>query len=230
MPRSAVSGPHADGRTGPVRAVRPARASGPAACSPRWSSPGPTAIPCLRILIETVVEHTGLPVNDPFRPGSLFSLGPPGRIEAVFASAGFGDIASSIIDAPFRLPTVDRYIAFVRIAGGPVRSLLANLSVRTARRPPGRMRRTVCGCSTGTAARVGPASLILAVGNGVTGTKAGDASGERSPTRPDRLCRPCRGIFFAAPRHGHCAVARCPDHLFSARPALGATLPRINHR
>lgn len=88
---------------------------------------GPDRNPCLRILIETVVEHTGLPVNDPFRPGSLFSLGPPGRIEAVFASAGFGDIASSIIDAPFRLPTVDRYIAFVRTAGGPVRSLLATL-------------------------------------------------------------------------------------------------------
>lgn len=124
---------------------------------------GPDRNPCLRILIETVVEHAGLQGLDPFRPGSLFSLGPPGRIEAVFASAGFADVASSVIDAPFRLPSVDRYIDFVRSAGGPVRSLLS---------PFGQDRREAAWRDAAERLRVfdrdggwvGPNSLILAVG------------------------------------------------------------------
>lgn len=87
----------------------------------------PERNPCLRIVMQTACRHAGLPPRDPFQPGSLLSLGAPGRLDALFAQAGFRDVATTALDVPFRLPSARDYLAFVRDAGSPVRQILARL-------------------------------------------------------------------------------------------------------
>jgi SAM-dependent methyltransferase len=89
---------------------------------------GPGANPCLRTVFATALRHAALPPRDPFAPGSLFSLGRPGELEALFRSGGFQDLASFSIAAPFRLASVDDYLAFLRAAAAPVRAVLLRLS------------------------------------------------------------------------------------------------------
>ncbi|HVL55997.1 MAG TPA: class I SAM-dependent methyltransferase [Burkholderiaceae bacterium] len=87
----------------------------------------PERNPCLGILMSTALEHAGLPPRDPYAPGSLMCLGRPGAIEAMFRDAGFVQVATTAIDAPFRLPTAHDYVEFVRSAATPVQAILARL-------------------------------------------------------------------------------------------------------
>ncbi|WP_372841844.1 class I SAM-dependent methyltransferase, partial [Phaeovulum sp.] len=89
---------------------------------------GPESNPCLRILMSTAMRHAGKVPSDPFRPGGLVSLGKPGLIDALFNKAGFRAVATTRIDAPFRLPATKDYMAFVRDAAGPILQILAPLS------------------------------------------------------------------------------------------------------
>ncbi|MEO6898298.1 MAG: methyltransferase domain-containing protein [Caldimonas sp.] len=88
--------------------------------------------PCIATLMATALEHAGLPPVDPNTPGGLLSLGRPGRMDALFREAGFGDVATTAIAAPFRLPSVDHYLAFVRTSGGPILQILARLAPAAA--------------------------------------------------------------------------------------------------
>lgn len=83
--------------------------------------------PCLRIVMMTAQKHAGLPPRDPFEPGGLLSLGRPGHLEQLFQAAGFRETSTFRIDAPFRLPSVDDYIVFLRAAAAPVRAILSCL-------------------------------------------------------------------------------------------------------
>ena len=65
------------------RALRP----GGGVCTMVFSRPEKN--PCLTILMSTALKHAGLPARDPFAAGGLLSLGQPGRIDALFRSAGF---------------------------------------------------------------------------------------------------------------------------------------------
>lgn len=103
------------------RALRP----GGGVCTMVFSRPEKN--PCVTILISTALKHAGLPARDPFLPGGLLSLGQPGRIDALFRSAGFDDVATTALDAVFRVPTVDRYLAFVRSSASPILEILAQL-------------------------------------------------------------------------------------------------------
>jgi len=103
------------------RALRP----GGGVCSVVFS--GPQRNPCIAILMATALRHAGLPPRDPFAPGGLFSLGRPGHLDALFLEAGFRDIATTAVDAVFRLPSVDDYIAFVRSSASPVLQVLDGL-------------------------------------------------------------------------------------------------------
>jgi hypothetical protein len=85
--------------------------------------------------MATALRHAGLAGRDPFAPGSLFSLSRPGRIDALFHEAGFRDVATTAVDAVFRMPTVDDYLAFVRSSASP-----CCRSSRARRRPPRRPR------------------------------------------------------------------------------------------
>jgi SAM-dependent methyltransferase len=88
---------------------------------------GPDVNPCLRILMSTALRHAGLPPRDPFQPGGLLGLGKPGMIEDLFGRAGFHSVATTRIEAPFRLPTTEHYLAFIRESAGPILQILASL-------------------------------------------------------------------------------------------------------
>jgi SAM-dependent methyltransferase len=87
----------------------------------------PDANPCIRILTSTALRHAGLPPRDPFVPGGLLSLGSPGHLDRLFEKAGFREVSTFRIEAPFRLQSVDDYIAFLRSAAAPAIALLSKL-------------------------------------------------------------------------------------------------------
>ena len=55
------------------------------------------------------------------------SLGRPGHIDALFTEAGFQDVATTTIDAPFVMPSVAHYLRFVRSSASPIHQILAGL-------------------------------------------------------------------------------------------------------
>ncbi|MGO4716631.1 hypothetical protein [Bradyrhizobium sp. 2TAF24] len=77
--------------------------------------------------MATAARHAGVPPRDPFAPGGLLCLGRPGHLDQMFKKAGFSDVSTFQIEAPFRLPSVDDYIAFLRAAAAPVIALLSRL-------------------------------------------------------------------------------------------------------
>jgi hypothetical protein len=79
------------------------------------------------MLMASALKHAGLPPRDPFQPGGLLSLGKPGLLEGMFRSAGFGDVATTRIDAPFRLPSARHYLDFVRASASPIQQILGRL-------------------------------------------------------------------------------------------------------
>lgn len=108
-----------------LRAMHRALRPGGGVCSMVFS--GPQANPCVAILMATAMERAGLPPRDPFQPGSLFSLGKPGVIDAMFKAAGFTDIATTRLQAPFRLSSAKDYLDFVRASASPIQQMLGRL-------------------------------------------------------------------------------------------------------
>jgi len=109
-----------------ARVLRP----GGWACSMVFS--GPERNPCLTTLMGTALRHAGLPPRDPYQPGGLLSLGRPGHVDTLFREAGLRDVATTTLDAPFELRSVDEYVDFVKDSAGPVRELLAALDASAA--------------------------------------------------------------------------------------------------
>lgn len=100
------------------------------ACTMVFSRPEKN--PCVTILMRTALEHAGLPARDPFLAGGLLSLGQPGRMDEIFRSAGFQDVATTALEAVFHLPSVDHYIAFVRRSASPILEILGRLEAPAA--------------------------------------------------------------------------------------------------
>lgn len=112
----------------PLRGLQEIRAAlkpGAACCAVVFSTP--MSNPCVTILIQTALAHAGLPPRDPYMPGGLFSLGKPGLLDALFRKAGFAEVATTRMIAPFRVPRVDDYIDFVRASASPVHMILSGL-------------------------------------------------------------------------------------------------------
>jgi SAM-dependent methyltransferase len=103
------------------RALRP----GGWICGMVFSSPERN--PCIGILMSTAFRHAGLPPRDPFQPGGLLSLGKPGLVDELFRSAGFNDVATTRMDAPFVLPSARHYLDFVRSSASPIQQILSRL-------------------------------------------------------------------------------------------------------
>ena len=139
------------------RALRPAAGL----CTMVFSRPERN--PCITILLSTALAHAGLPARDPFAPGGLLSLGQPGRIAALFTSAGFRDVATTAIDAPFRLPSVDAYLAFVRSSASPVLQILGRLDAAAADAAWDEIRERLNAFTTADG-WVGPNELLLTAG------------------------------------------------------------------
>lgn len=87
----------------------------------------PQANPCIAIMAATARRHAGLAPASPFEPGTLLSLGRPGLMAELLATAGFVQIEVRAIAAPMRLPSVRHYIDFVQSAGTPIMAMLAPL-------------------------------------------------------------------------------------------------------
>jgi hypothetical protein len=124
---------------------------------------GPEDNPCLRTVMATALRHAGLPPRDPFAPGALMSLGRPGRLDAMFEAAGFHEVATYRIEAPFRVPTVDDYVTFLRTSAAPVIAILAHLSPE-ARDAAWRDVRDQLSAYGGPAGWSGPNTLLLTAG------------------------------------------------------------------
>jgi SAM-dependent methyltransferase len=139
------------------RALRP----GGGVCTMVFSRPERN--PCLTILMSTALEHAGLPPRDPFLPGGLLSLGQPGRIDELFRSAGLRDVATTAIDAPFRVPTVDDYLAFVRSSASPILQILGRLDAVAAESAWQAMRQRLHAFTTSHGWE-GPNELLLTAG------------------------------------------------------------------
>lgn len=89
----------------------------------------PEKNPCVALLVRTALQHAGLPPRDPFHPGGLLSLGRPGLIDELFEQAGFEEVATTAIEAPFMLPSARHYLDFVRASASPIQQILSRLDV-----------------------------------------------------------------------------------------------------
>lgn len=92
----------------------------------------PQANPCVATLMSTALRYAGMPPRDPYQPGGLLSLGKPGLIDELFREAGFLEIATTKVAAPFCLPTVKDYMNFVRTSAGPVVQIVKSMDPATA--------------------------------------------------------------------------------------------------
>jgi len=139
------------------RALRP----GGTACTLVFSQP--QSNPCIGILMSTALRHAGLPPADPYRPGGLLSLGKPGLIGELFVAAGFRDVATTAVDAPFRLPSARHYLDFIRTSASPIQQILGRLPADARQRAWAEMeeRLTVFQTPDGWA---GPNELLLTAG------------------------------------------------------------------
>jgi SAM-dependent methyltransferase len=90
----------------------------------------PHANPCVSILISTAFKHAGLQAPDPYQPGGLLSIGKAGLIDELFQQAGFSLVATTRLTAPFRLPSVKHYLAFVRNSATPILQILGRLDAQ----------------------------------------------------------------------------------------------------
>lgn len=89
---------------------------------------GPAQNPLIVEQLAIAARHAGIAPPDPCQSGGLLSLGDPLQLTALFAHAGFADIACRAIAAPMTLPSVSEYIDFLRTAAGPVVQMASRLA------------------------------------------------------------------------------------------------------
>ena len=136
------------------RALRP----GGGVCTMVFSRPEKN--PCIGVLMSTALRHAGLPPRDPYQSGGLLSLGKPGLVDELFRSAGFRDVATTAIQAPFRLPSARHYLDFVRSSASPIQQILGGLSADAAQAAWSEMEDRLAAFAT-TAGWEGPNELLL---------------------------------------------------------------------
>lgn len=142
------------GLRGMQRALRP----GGRICTMVFSRPDRN--PCIGILMSTALKHAGQPARDPFQPGGLLSLGKPGLVDHLFHEAGFQNIATTALDAPFSLPTARHYLDFVRSSASPIQQILSRLTPEAAAAAWAEMEERL-GVFTTADGWVGPNELLL---------------------------------------------------------------------
>jgi SAM-dependent methyltransferase len=122
----------------------------------------PEANPCVAILMSTALQHAGLPPRDPYQPGGLLSLGKPGLIDELFKAAGFRDVATTKVSAPFRLPRTRDYLDFVQSSASPIQKILAKLDENRRAAAWGAMEQRLKAFET-TGGWEGPNEILLTV-------------------------------------------------------------------
>jgi hypothetical protein len=84
-------------------------------------------------------------------------------MDALFSLAGFHDVATSALDAVFRLPSVDHYLDFVRSSASPIVQILARLDAAPADAAWREMRERLMTFTTDTG-WAGPNEVLLTAG------------------------------------------------------------------
>jgi ubiquinone/menaquinone biosynthesis C-methylase UbiE len=130
-------------------------------CSMVFSQPERN--PCIGILMSTALRYAGLPARDPFQPGGLLSLGKPGLADELFRAAGFQNVATTALEAPFRMPTAHRYLNFIRSSASPIQQILGRLAPDVAAAAWAEMEDRL-GVFTTADGWVGPNELLLTAG------------------------------------------------------------------
>jgi SAM-dependent methyltransferase len=139
------------------RALRP----GGGICTVVFSQPDRN--PCITTLMATALRHAGLPPRDPFTPGGLLSLGRPGHVDELFVAAGFEEVATTRIDAPFQWPSVRAYLGFVRTSASPIQQILGRLAPDAADTAWAEIEEQLSAFTT-TSGWEGPNELLLTAG------------------------------------------------------------------
>jgi SAM-dependent methyltransferase len=98
--------------------------------------------PWLGLVFDALAAQTGSPVPPPGVPGP-FSLGDPGRVEAVLAGAGLSDVTVRELPTPLRAGSFDEWWARTSSLAGPLTKVLAALPEAGAQALRARVRKTV---------------------------------------------------------------------------------------
>lgn len=144
-----------------LREMHKALKPGAAACTVVFSRPETN--PCITILMSTALKHAGLPPRDPYQPGGLLSLGKPGLADELFRAAGFKDVASTRMEAPFRLPCAHDYLDFVRTSASPIQQILGRLDAAAQHAAWAAMEERLAAFQTASGWQ-GPNELLLTAG------------------------------------------------------------------
>jgi len=141
-----------------LREMRRALKDGGGICTMVFSTP--QSNPCVTTVMATAIKHAGLPPPDPFQPGGLLSLGGPGLIDELFKEAGFREVATTKIAAPFKLPTAKHYLDFIKSSASPIVAIMQR--VQSAQRDAAwlEMEESLRRFDTGTT-WIGPNELLL---------------------------------------------------------------------
>ncbi len=124
---------------------------------------GPETNPLIRILMSTALRHAGLPMRDPFAPGGLLSLGKADLVDALFVGAGFRDVATIRMAAPFHWPSSAHYVSFIKTSASPIHGIMASLPEDARQAAWDDMQSQFSAFDTGSGF-VGPNELLLTVG------------------------------------------------------------------
>ena len=148
--------------TDPLRALHEARAAlkpGGRLAVVVFSTP--QSNPCLSLMMAAALKAAAQPGKSPFTPGSLLSLGQPGRMAQIMHDAGFEAVEVQAVAAPFRLPSARHYVDFVRSSGSPIMEILAELD-QSAQNDAWLAMQTQLDVFTTPTGWVGPNELLLA--------------------------------------------------------------------
>ena len=145
-----------------LREIHRALKPGGMLCTMVFSAP--QANPCVVALMQTAFKHAGQGPADPFRAGSLMSLGRPGLIDELFRQIGFVDVATTTVSAPFRLPSVKDYLSFIRSSASPVLQILSRLNDAAQEAAWAEMEEKLQVFNTADGNWAGPNELLLTAG------------------------------------------------------------------
>ncbi len=105
--------------------------SGGGACTMVLSRPERN--PCLAIVMAAAKKHARQsPYGADAAPDQWPELGRPGVVDRLFTAAGFRDVASTAIAAPFRAQSSGRYLELLREAPTPLRRIVDRLDPSAA--------------------------------------------------------------------------------------------------
>lgn len=144
-----------------LREIFKALKAGGRACTMVFSSPDKN--PCIAMLMQTALKYAGLPPRDPYQPGGLLSLGKPGLIDTLFRDAGFSEVATTKMPAPFPLASAKEYLDFIKTSAGPILQILGRLD-ETRQQSAWKEIEEKLGAFNTNDGWVGPNELLLTVG------------------------------------------------------------------